>query len=58
LKYGNPDSPTHCEHDTLYICGIEWEDISEADQKELDTLGFFNSDSVDEGIMSYRYGSA
>jgi len=56
LKYGNPDSPTHCEHDTLYLCGIEWEDISEADQNELETLGFFNSD--DDGIISYRYGSS
>jgi hypothetical protein len=27
-KYGNPDYPTHCEHDTLMIMGICPEDVS------------------------------
>ena len=58
LKYGNPDYPTHCEHDTLYICGIEWSDISDEDQKKLGELGFINSEDPDEGIISFRYGSA
>jgi hypothetical protein len=22
LKYGNPDSPTHCEHDELFVMMI------------------------------------
>jgi len=56
LKYGNSTYPTHCEHDTLYICDIEWEDISKEDQIELEKLGFINSE--DDGIISYKYGSA
>ena len=41
LKYGNPDYPTHCEHDVLTICGIDPSSVSEADLVELDELGFF-----------------
>ena len=59
LKYGNPSSPTHCEHDTLYICGIEPKDVSEEDKKKLDKLGFFVSKEYgDEQFKSFRYGSA
>lgn len=59
LKYGNPDYPTHCEHDTLHICGIDPDDVSEEDKAELDELGFFVSDASGEsGFMSFRYGSA
>ena len=56
LKYGNPANPTHCEHDTLYICGIEPSDVSAEDIATLDELGFF----VDDGnfFKSYRFGSA
>jgi hypothetical protein len=57
LKYGNPRNPTHCEHDVLYICGINPVDVSEADKLELDTLGFF-IDNQDECFKSYQYGSA
>ena len=56
LKYGNPDYPTHCEHDTLYICGIEPDDVSKEDIKKLDDLGFFIGG--EGGFMSFRYGSA
>ena len=28
LKYGNPKYPTVCEHDILYIVGIDLEKIS------------------------------
>lgn len=57
LKYGNPRNPTCCGHDTLYICGIDPADVSEADKLELDTLGFFVDDQ-DQCFKSYRYGSA
>lgn len=56
LKYGNPNYPTHCEHDKLYICGFEEIEISEEDKKELDELGFFFSES-DDCWISFRYGS-
>ena len=57
LKYGNPAYPTHCEHDTLCICGIEPEDVSPEDTKKLDELGFFVSEEYD-GFISFRFGSA
>ena len=57
LKYKNEDYPTHCEHDTLYIMGVDKDDVSEADRKRLDELGFFWSDS-DKSYISFRYGSA
>ena len=53
-KYGNPKYPTHCEHDTLYICGIDPEDVSVEDIKKLDELGFF---VVDDGFQSFRFDS-
>ena len=63
LKYGNPLYPTHCEHDTLYICGIDPKVVSEEDKKRLAKLGFFvkgEEDDEDEGnsFMSFRFGSA
>ena len=57
LKYGNPSHPFHCEHDTLYIWGIEPSEVSEDDLKSLEELGFFVSEDVDDGIMSFKYGS-
>ena len=39
-KYGNPDFPTHCEHDILLVM-IDPEKVSDEDKKELDDLGFF-----------------
>jgi hypothetical protein len=59
LKYGNPDYPTHCEHDTMYIVGIDPEQVSEEDKIKLDNLGFFTSkDNGEELFKSYRFGSA
>jgi len=55
LKYGNPSHPTHCEHDTLHICGIEPGDVSEEDLAKLDELGFF---LYEDGFQSFRFGSA
>ncbi len=56
LKYGNPDYPTHCEHDILYICGIDTALITVEDLEELDSLGFI-IDLEEDDIFSYRYGS-
>ena len=59
LKYGNPDYPTHCEHDVMYICGIEPEQVSEEDQAKLKELGFnVGRESGENGFYSFRYGSA
>jgi len=59
LKYGNPRNPTHCEHDVLTICGIDPGKVSAADEKRLETLGFFISDSDgDPCFQSFRFGSA
>lgn len=59
-KYDNPDHPTHCEHDVLYITGSpEWdpETMHEADVKRLALLGFYYEEE-DMLWVSYRYGSA
>lgn len=58
LQYGNPDSPCHCEHDTLYI-DIDRDLVSEDDKKKLDELGFFISEDseYEPGFISFRYGS-
>lgn len=57
LKYGDPNYPTHCEHDELWICGIDPADVSEADKAELDELGFFVDES-DDSFKSFHFGSA
>jgi len=54
LKYRNPEYPTHCEHDTLYICGIDPHMVSDEDKERLDALGFFVGD---DGFKSFRFGS-
>jgi hypothetical protein len=54
LKYGNPDYPTHCEHDELFV-DIDPELVSEEDKKTLDELGFFPNDY--NGFSSYKFGS-
>lgn len=57
LKYGNPYYPTHCEHDTLWICGINPDEVSDYDKTVLDSLGFF-VDEDDNCFKSFRFGSA
>lgn len=54
LKYGNPDYPTHCEHDTMYVM-IDPELVSDEDKARLDELGFSEGDN---NFYSYQYGSA
>jgi hypothetical protein len=49
----------HCEHDVMYIVGINPEDVSEEDKKELDDLGFFvHKDEGEPRFKSYKFGSA
>lgn len=57
LKYGNPKYPTVCEHDILYIVGIDIEKISIEDINELENLGF-NINIEESEIYSFKFGSA
>ena len=58
LFYGDKGrNPTMCEHDVMYVVGYTEDEISKADTKRLDELGFFWSDS-DESWQSFRFGSA
>ena len=60
LKYlddGNECSPTHCEHDELWVVGVNQHDVSEEDHAELEELGFF-WDEGDDSYKSFRFGSA
>ena len=54
-KYGNPEYPTCCAHDVLYVC-IDWKEVSNEDIKELAILGFHQSDTG--GFESFKFGSA
>ena len=59
LKYGNPENPTHCEHDTLYICGIDPNKVSKQDKKDLKKLGFEITEEFGEKqFYSFKFGSA
>lgn len=55
LKYGNPDYPTCCNHDELWV-DIEPEKVSEEDLEMLRTLGFFPLEDG-SGFYSFRFGS-
>jgi len=62
-KYGDPDRPTHCEHDTLYICDIDPAAVSNEDRQRLMALGIFDSGDPTSEVpercfMSFRFGSA
>lgn len=57
LKYGNPDNPTHCEHDEMLVC-IDPDIVSDEDKVELYKLGFFVSKEYPTCFMSFRFGSA
>lgn len=57
LNYGNPDYPTHCEHDVMWICGIDPDQVSDEDKAKLNELGFF-VDEYDNCFKSYKYGSS
>jgi hypothetical protein len=55
-KYGNPYSPTHCEHDVLTVC-IDPAIVSEKDKLKLEGRSFRPSEDG-YGFVSYRFGSA
>lgn len=57
LKYGNPNYPTHCEHDVMYV-SVDPKIVSSEDKEELNKLGFF-PENVNYGdvFYSYKYGS-
>jgi hypothetical protein len=52
-KYGNPEHPTHCEHDEMFVA-IDPKFVSEEDKKALEKLSF---KAVDSAFSSYRFGS-
>lgn len=54
-KYGNPDYPTHCEHDVLMVC-VDPAEVSREDLERLDDLGFIEGE--EEDFISFRFGSA
>jgi hypothetical protein len=61
-KYGDPYSPTHCEHDVLTVM-IDPADVSDEDKARLDKLGFragseYGDDVFTSLFTSYRFGSA
>ena len=55
-KYENPEWPTHCEHDVMYVC-VSYDVVSEEDKVKLNELGFFKNEDGD-GFKSYKFGSA
>lgn len=55
LKYGNPDYPTSCEHDALFV-NIDPRLVSEEDIQWLSALGFY-PDRVAEHFYSFKFGS-
>lgn len=58
VKYGNPYSPTHCEHDVLTVM-IDPADVSDKDKNRLLELGFTQGGEYsDEVFQSFRFGSA
>ncbi len=56
LKYGNPENPTNCSQDELWV-NIDPELVSKEDTEELYKLGFFKNEEDEEGFSSYRFGS-
>jgi hypothetical protein len=57
-KYGNPYSPTHCEHDVLTIM-IDPAVVSAEDKARLNELDFAPyGEYGDDVFTSFRFGSA
>lgn len=56
-KYIDPEEkwPTQCEHDVLYVCLVDVEDVSTEDITRLNELGFIENE--DGGFKSFRFGS-
>ena len=58
IHYNDVDYPTHCEHDIMYIMGVDPKDVSAEDIVKLDKLGFFVSKEDGGGFISFKFGSA
>lgn len=56
-KYGNPDFPTHCEHDEMLVV-IDPAIVSEEDKQRLEELDFIPNENDNRTFISYRFGSA
>lgn len=56
-EYYNCPWPTRCDHDILYIVGIHKANVSEYDHAELEKLGFYWDDRIEQ-YYSTKYGSA
>lgn len=55
-KYCDSPTPTHCEHDVLYVM-VDPENVSDEDKKRLDELHFV-CNYEEEYVCSYYFGSA
>lgn len=53
LKYENPEYPTNCSHDELFV-NINPDLVSQEDKNKLKELGF---DPCENGFHSYKFGS-
>jgi hypothetical protein len=54
-KYGNPAYPTHCEHDEMFVCGIDPGSVSAEDLARLEELSFTPTDA--DSFSSFKFGS-
>ena len=57
LKYDNPQWPTHCEHDVMYVC-IDPAVVSAEDKVALEALGFEPDEEGGDCFHSFHFGSA
>ena len=51
-------SPTNCEHDILYVSGVDPNNVSPEDLLRLEELGFDPDDETGVGFYSFRFGSS
>lgn len=56
MKYNNPTHPFSCDHDVLYVYGINPDAVSDSDIKLLEQLGF-KVDIPNGCFYSFKYGS-
>ena len=54
LEDYNNKWPTSCEHDILYVCGVDMNKISLEEIHELDRLGFLPGSDEDADICIYN----
>jgi len=55
-KYKDDETPTHCSHDQLAVCGIDVSVVTWPDKDRLRELSFIWSDE-DDCFISFRFGS-